>query len=174
MREAEVRALLVDPATRSPVLLLKDRNSTKAMPIWIAEPEAMSIALELQGQRFPRPLPHDLMKELLAALGASLEQVVITQIKDGVFYAKLVIRDAQGAVKELDSRPSDAIALALRTRSPIFIAEEVFEQAAIESPFAEEEQFEKFVEQEFSLAEIRRRVQGELGSGSSGSETDQG
>ncbi len=174
MREAEVRALLVDPATRSPVLLLKDRNSTKAMPIWIAEPEAMSIALELQGQRFPRPLPHDLMKELLVALGASLEQVVITQIKDGVFYAKLVIRDAQGEIKELDSRPSDAIALALRTRSPIFIAEEVFEQAAIESPFAEEEQFEKFVEQEFSLAEIRRRVQGELGSESSGSEEDQG
>jgi len=174
MREAEVRALLVDPATRSPVLLLKDRNSTKAMPIWIAEPEAMSIALELQGQRFPRPLPHDLMKELLVALGASLEQVVITQIKDGVFYAKLVIRDAQGEIKELDSRPSDAIALALRTRSPIFIAEEVFEQAAIESPFAEEEQFEKFVEQEFSLAEIRRRVQGELGSESSGPEEDQG
>lgn len=174
MREAEVRALLMDPATRSPVLLLKDRNSTKAMPIWIAEPEAMSIALELQGQRFPRPLPHDLMKEILTALGATLLQVVITQIKDGVFYAKLVIRDAQGEVKELDSRPSDAIALALRTRSPIFIAEEVFEQAAIESPFAEEEQFEKFVDQEFSLAEIRRRVQGELGSESSGSEEDQG
>lgn len=173
MREAEVRALLVDPATRSPVLLLKDRNSTKAMPIWIAEPEAMSIALELQGQRFPRPLPHDLMKELLLVLGASLEQVVITQIKDGVFYAKLVVRDAQGEIKELDSRPSDAIALALRMRAPIFIAEEVFQQAAIESPFAEEEQFEKFVEYEFSLAEIRRRVRGELGSESSESEKDQ-
>jgi bifunctional DNase/RNase len=159
MREAEVRALLMDPATKSPVILLKDRNSTKAMPIWIAEPEAISIALELQGQRFPRPLPHDLMKELLAALGATLVQVVITQIKDGVFYAKLVLRDAQGEVKELDSRPSDAIALALRVRAPILIADEVFEQAAIESPFAEEEQFEKFVEQEFSLAEIRRRLQ---------------
>jgi bifunctional DNase/RNase len=99
------------------------------------------------------------MKELLAALGATLVQVVITQIKDGVFYAKLVLRDAQGEVKELDSRPSDAIALALRVRAPILIADEVFEQAAIESPFAEEEQFEKFVEQEFSLAEIRRRLQ---------------
>jgi len=165
MREAEVRALLMDPATKSPVILLKDRNSTKAMPIWIAEPEAISIALELQGQRFPRPLPHDLMKELLAALGATLLQVVITQIKDGVFYAKLVLRDAQGEVKELDSRPSDAIALALRTRSPIFIADEVFEQAAIESPFAEEEQFEKFVDQELSLAELRRRLQ-EMESGS--------
>lgn len=160
MREAEVKALLMDPTTRSPVVLLKDRNSTKAMPIWIAEPEAISIALELQGQRFPRPLPHDLMKELLAALGATLLQVVITHIKDGVFYAKLVLRDAQGEVKELDSRPSDAIALALRVRAPIFIDDEVFEQAAIESPFAEEEQFEKFVEQEFSLAELRRRLQG--------------
>jgi len=159
MREAEVRALLMDPATKSPVVLLKDRNSTKAVPIWIAEPEAISIALELQGQRFPRPLPHDLMKEILLALRATLEQVVITHIKDGVFYAKLVLRDAQGEVKELDSRPSDAIALALRVRAPIFIADEVFEQGAIESPFAEEEQFEKFLEQEFSLAEIRRRLQ---------------
>jgi len=158
MREAEVRALLMDPATKSPVILLKDRNSTKAMPIWIAEPEAISIALELQGQRFPRPLPHDLMKGLLTALGATLLQVIITQIKDGVFYAKLVLRDSQGEVKELDSRPSDAIALALRVRAPILIADEVFEQAAIESPFAEEEQFEKFVDQEFSLAEIRRRL----------------
>lgn len=165
MREAEVRALLMDPATKSPVVLLKDRNSTKAMPIWIAEPEAISIALELQGQRFPRPLPHDLMKELLAALGATLLQVVITQIKDGVFYAKLVLEDAQGAVKELDSRPSDAIALALRTHAPIFIADEVFEQAAIESPFAEEEQFEKFVDQELSFAELRRRLH-QLESGS--------
>ncbi|MCS7239822.1 MAG: bifunctional nuclease family protein [Candidatus Bipolaricaulota bacterium] len=159
MREAEVRALLMDPATKSPVILLKDRNSTKAMPIWIAEPEAISIALELQGQRFPRPLPHDLMKELLAVLGATLVQVVITQIKDGVFYAKLVLRDAQGELKELDSRPSDAIALALRVQAPILIADEVFEQAAIESPFAEEEQFEKFVEHELSFAELRRRLQ---------------
>lgn len=173
MREAEVRALLIDPSTRSPVVLLKDRNSTKAMPIWIAEPEAMSIALELQGQRFPRPLPHDLMKELFFALDAALEQVVITHIKDGIFYAKLVVRDAKGEVKELDSRPSDAIALALRMRAPIFIAEEVFAQAAIESPFAEEERFEQFVDQEFSLAELRRRALGELGSESSGSEKDQ-
>lgn len=166
MREAEVRALLLDPSTKSPVLLLKDRNSTKAMPIWIAEPEAISIAIELQGQRFPRPLPHDLMKELLHVLGATLQEVVITQIKDGVFYAKLVVRDAQGEIKEVDSRPSDAIALALRVRAPIFIADEVFEQAAIESPFAEEEQFEKFVENEFSWAELRRRLE-EPGSESS-------
>lgn len=158
MREAEVRALLVDPTTKSPVILLKDRNSTKALPIWIAEPEAISIALELQGQRFPRPLPHDLMKELLTVLGARLVQVVITQIKDTVFYAKLVLRDAQGEMKELDSRPSDAIALALRMQAPIFIADEVFEQAAIESPFAEEEQFETFVEKELSFSEIRRRL----------------
>lgn len=165
MREAEVRALLVDPATKSPVILLKDRSSTKALPIWIAEPEAISIAIELQGQRFPRPLPHDLMKELLAVLGATLVQVVITQLKDTVFYAKLVLRDSQGEIKELDSRPSDAIALALRVQAPIFIADEVFEQAAIESPFAEEEQFEAFVEKELSFSELRRRLQ-QLESGS--------
>lgn len=167
MREAEVRALLLDPQTRSPVLLLKDRNSTKAMPIWIAEPEAMSIALELQGQNFPRPLAHDLMKRLIESLGGQLEQVVITQVKDGVFYAKLVVRTAKGELQEIDSRPSDAVALALRTRSPIYIEDKVFEEASIESPFAEEEMFEKFVESELDLKEFRRRVQ-EMESGSNG------
>ena len=82
MREAEVRALLLDPTTKTPVLLLKDRHSTKAMPIWIGEQEAMSIAIELQGHTFPRPLSHDLMKELLNTLGGNLERAVITSVKD--------------------------------------------------------------------------------------------
>ena len=156
MREAEVRALLLDPTTKTPVLLLKDRHSTKAMPIWIGEQEAMSIAIELQGHTFPRPLSHDLMKELLNTLGGNLERAVITSVKDDTYYASLVVRDAAGATRDIDARPSDAVALALRTQAPIFIEEAVFEKSAIESPFVEEEQFEEFVEKDLKLDVIRR------------------
>jgi len=151
-----VRALLLDPTTKTPVLLLKDRHSTKAMPIWIGEQEAMSIAIELQGHTFPRPLSHDLMKELLNTLGGNLERAVITSVKDDTYYASLVVRDAAGATRDIDARPSDAVALALRTQAPIFIEEAVFEKSAIESPFVEEEQFEEFVEKDLKLDEIRR------------------
>ncbi|MDD3747928.1 MAG: bifunctional nuclease family protein, partial [Candidatus Bipolaricaulis anaerobius] len=150
------RALLLDPTTKTPVLLLKDRHSTKAMPIWIGEQEAMSIAIELQGHTFPRPLSHDLMKELLNTLGGNLERAVITSVKDDTYYASLVVRDAAGATRDIDARPSDAVALALRTQAPIFIEEAVFEKSAIESPFVEEEQFEEFVEKDLKLDEIRR------------------
>lgn len=159
MREAEVRALLLDPTTKTPVLLLKDRHSSKAMPIWIGEQEAMSIAIELQGQRFPRPLSHDLMKEILNTLGGNLERAVITSVKDSTYYASLVVRDASGTTRDIDARPSDAVALALRTRAPIYIEDSVFEKSAIESPFIEEEQFEEFVEKELDWRELRRRAQ---------------
>ncbi len=159
MKEAEVKALLVDPMNNSPVILLKDRNSSKAMPIWIGEAEAMSIALELQGHTFPRPLAHDLMKHLLETLGGALEQVAITEVKEGTYYATLHIRVSNGEIKELDARPSDSVALALRTHCPIYIADEVFDQSAIESPFAEEEKFQDFVDKEIRMAEFRWRAQ---------------
>lgn len=158
MREAEVRALLLDPTTKTPVLLLKDRHSTRAMPIWIGEQEAMSIAIELQGHTFPRPLSHDLMRELLSTLGGNLERAVITSVKESTYYASLVVRDAAGATRDIDARPSDAVALALRTQAPIYIEEAVFEKSAIESPFVEEEQFEEFVEKDLRFGEFRRLV----------------
>ncbi|GEM_PF-401544 len=172
MKEAEVRALLLDPTTKTPVLLLQDRNSTKAMPIWIGEPEAMSIALALQGHAFPRPLSHDLMKHLLTTLGGWLERVVITSVQENTYFATLVVRDATGALQDIDARPSDAVALALRTQAPIYVADEVFDKVAIDSPLAEEEQFEKFVEQGLRLTEFRRRLSDPEGK-ASGPEEDQ-
>jgi hypothetical protein len=159
MKETEVKALLIDPTSNSPVILLKDRNSSKAMPIWIGEAEAMSIALELQGYSFPRPLSHDLMKQLIEVLGGTLERVVISNLKESTYYATLYVRTPDNAVKEIDARPSDSIALALRTRSPVYIADEVFEQSAIESPFGEEEQFQDFVDRDLKLSEFKRRAQ---------------
>ncbi|MGC9529042.1 MAG: bifunctional nuclease family protein [Candidatus Bipolaricaulaceae bacterium] len=160
MKEAHLKALLVDPENNSLVMLLEDVSSSKAMPILIGKAEAMSIAIELQGQTFPRPLTHDLMKRLLETLGGTLERVVISNVEEGTFYATLYVRTQDEQVVELDARPSDSVALALRTRSPIFIADDVFEKSAIESPFTdedEEKKFEEFVDQDLQLSEFKRR-----------------
>jgi len=156
MREAEIKALLVDPLSNSPVILLKDRNSNKAMPIWIGESEAIAIAFGLQSGEFPRPLTHDLMKEIIQDLKGSVERIVISGVKDGTYYATIVLAQASGDPVEIDARPSDSLALALRAGSPIYISDEVFEKSSIESPFAEEDAFQEFVEFEMDLAEFRR------------------
>ncbi len=156
MREAEIKALLIDPFNNAPVILLKDIHSNKAMPIWIGESEAMSIALGLQHSGFPRPLAHDLMKEIIERLGASVEKVVISNLKEGTYYATIFLRRATGEVAEVDARPSDSLALALRTGSPIYIAEEVFTASAIESPFAEEDAFQNFVDHQMDLSQFKK------------------
>ena len=158
MREAEIKALLVDPYNSAPVILLKDRNSTKAMPIWIGEAEAMSIALGLQSGRFPRPLSHDLMKKIIDDLGASVERVEISGLKDGTYYASIFLQNRSGKTVEIDARPSDSLALALRMGSPIYIADEVFEASAIESPFADEDAFGEFVEYKMNLGQFRKLI----------------
>jgi len=157
MREAEIKALLVDPFNNAPVILLKDRHSTKAMPIWIGEAEAMSIAMGLQSNDFPRPLSHDLMKEIIHDLEGRVEKIVISGLKEGTFYASIFLRCASGKITEVDARPSDSLALALRMGTPIYIADEVFDASAIESPFAEEDAFQDFVEYEMDLGEFRKR-----------------
>lgn len=130
MREVELEAVLTD--SRYPILLLRDKASAKAVPVWIGEAEAMSIRLAQTGQQFPRPLTHDLMCTLLEAAGANLEKVVIAKIVDGTYYATLYLRTKASELKEVDARPSDSVALALRTGSPIYIEEEVFAAMADE------------------------------------------
>ena len=158
MREAQIKALLVDPFNNAPVILLKDRHSNKAMPIWIGEAEAMSIALGLQSDRFPRPLSHDLMKEIIEALGGMVEKIVISALKEGTYYATIFLRSPDGELVEVDARPSDSLALALRINSPIYITDEVFEAAAIESPFADEDAFQEFVELDMNLAQFKKLI----------------
>jgi hypothetical protein len=158
MREAEIKALLVDPINNAPVILLKDRHSSKAMPIWIGEAEAMSIALGLQNGSFPRPLSHDLMKAIIDDLEGSVEKIVISGLKEGTYYATIFLKSPDGTVAEVDARPSDSLALALRVGSPIYVADEVFEASAIESPFAEEDAFQEFVEYGMSLAQFKKLI----------------
>jgi len=157
MREVVIKALLVDPSNNSPVVLLKDRLSSKALPIWIGDAEAISIAFGLQNDEFPRPLTHVLMTSIIEDLSAQVQKVVIKSVKDGTYFASIYLEDASGRLLEFDARPSDSLALSLRAGCPIYIEEEVFDEASIESPFAEEDEFSDFVEEGLDLSEFRRR-----------------
>jgi len=123
-REVKVRGLILDPANNSPVVILKDVASEAMLPIWIGVFEANAIAMEIEKAVPQRPMTHDLLKNVIAQLGARVERVIITDLIDSTFYAVIVL-DVEGEKVIVDSRPSDAIALALRTDSPIFVAEHV-------------------------------------------------
>jgi len=130
MIEMKVAGIALDAATRSPIILLKDYGERRALPIYISNDQAKSIISVIENQAPPRPLTHDLLVNLLEAWGMVLEKVVIHSLQDNTFYAALVV--AQGEVKkEIDARPSDAIAIALRTNSPIWVVEEVIADASI-------------------------------------------
>ncbi len=124
----EVVGVRVEMPSNQPIVLLRETDGQRFLPIWIGAMEATAIAFAQQGVEPPRPLTHDLMAEMVTALGRTLEAVRITDLQDGVFYAVLVFDDGT----EVSARPSDALALALRTDSPVFAAAAVLEQAGIE------------------------------------------
>ena len=126
--KVEVRQVGFDPVSRSPVLILEDEAHTRAMPIWIGASEARAIELELRGEPAPRPLTHDLVKNILEQVGVGFEKVIVSELKDSTYYARIHLSRG-GAALEIDSRPSDAIALALRFRRPIFVASGLLEAA---------------------------------------------
>jgi len=173
MREVIIKALLVDPSNNSPVVLLKDRSSRKALPIWIGDSEAISIAFGLQNEEFPRPLPHVLMKQMIENLDAKIDKVIIKAVQDDTFFASIYIRTAKGDVMEFDARPSDSLALSLRSGCQIFVEDEVFQSSAIESPFAEEDDFHAFVEDELKLGEFRKWEEWSETETEAGTETEE-
>jgi len=146
VRALEVIGVRVEMPSNNPIVLLRDTESGKFLPIWVGAGEASAIALAQQGVVPPRPLTHDLLADVISSLGASLSEVRITALRDGVFYAELGLNDGV----DVSARPSDAIALALRTGSPIMAALEVIEAAGIDLPEdhegAEEDQVERFRE----------------------------
>jgi len=123
-KEMLVAGVTVDPVTKSPIVILRDRENRLALPIWIGALEANAIVLAIEGVETARPMTHDLLKSLLEKTGARLRQVEITEIRDNTFYALLHLERGGGSVS-LDCRPSDAIALALRCDAPILVADEV-------------------------------------------------
>jgi uncharacterized protein len=133
--EVRIASLAVDPRSNQPVIVLKplleDSEPGRLLPIWIGHPEATAILLALEGAEPPRPLTHDLMKSMLEMLDSYVERIEITRVQEGTFYAAIVLRAEDRAVA-VDARPSDSIALAIRMGAPIFVAEDVLEEASIE------------------------------------------
>ena len=137
--EMELVGVRVQLPTNTPILLLRETSGQRrVVPIYIGGPEAHAIDLALSGTPMARPMTHDLFAEVIDGLGAALERVVVTELRNSTFYAELYLRDANGGVQTISARPSDAIALAARTGSPIFAEEALIEEAGIEEDETEE------------------------------------
>jgi uncharacterized protein len=137
--EVAVESIRVNMANYKRVVMLKEKPDGRFLPIWIGHFEADAIAIPLQNVQVSRPLTHDLLQAIVTALGGTVVSVVINDLADETFYAKLVV-DANGRHLEIDSRPSDAIAVAVRAGVPIYVAESVMDQAGVKLDEAEEEQ----------------------------------
>ena len=130
--EMKIRGLMLDPVTNMPIVILKDVNGNSVLPIWVGIYEANAIALEIEKVTTPRPMTHDLIKNLLVGLETQVHKIVVTELRDDTFYA-LIWLERDGQVISIDSRPSDALALALRTDSPIYVEEDVLKNSKISS-----------------------------------------
>jgi bifunctional DNase/RNase len=128
--EMRVSGLTLDPVTKTPIVILKDLANKLNLPIWIGLMEATAMATELEGIKMARPMTHDLLRNLIVQLGVSVESVEVTDLRDNTYYAVICLQVGDRRI-EIDSRPSDAISLALRTKSPIFVAKKVLEASNV-------------------------------------------
>ena len=138
MIEVYVSGLAYDTITKAPVVLLKELDSLRVLPIWIGMNEASVIALELSGMSYKRPLTHDLMKSILTGFNAALQKVVVSSLKDNTFYAKFYILAPGNSIIEIDARPSDSIAMALKMKSKIYISPELEDSFIQLSPVSDD------------------------------------
>ncbi len=152
MIRVTVDSIRVNLLTQQRMVMLREVDNQRYLPIWIDTPVAESIVLALQGHEPPRPMTHDLLRNIIRELGGSVEYIAITQLTDQVFHAELGI-EVRGVRRQIDSRPSDAIALALRVDAPIYVAEQVLDQAAmtLDEEEEEEEPSDEFVDRARSL-----------------------
>ena len=163
MHEMVIYGVSFDLVGKQPIVLLKTADGNKFLPIWIGHPEAAAILMKLQGASTPRPMTHDLVTDMLGQLDAQVVRITVTELKENTFYASITVQQ-NGSEIEIDSRPSDAIALAVRAEAPIFAAEEVIEESAIEfegEDVNEEEivdEFKRFLDrvsaEDFAEAEV--------------------
>jgi bifunctional DNase/RNase len=146
--EMKVLRLMMDPVTNMPIVILEDVGSDTVLPIWVGVPEANAIALEIETVATPRPLTHDLIKNVLMGLETVVHKVVVTELKEDTFYAVIWL-EREGRVISIDSRPSDALAVALRVDCPIFVEEQVLKtskQAATMSENLTSDELRKYLE----------------------------
>jgi bifunctional DNase/RNase len=143
-----IKGLMLDPVSNSPIVVLKDENEKFFLPIWVGIFEANAIALQLENISTPRPMTHDLLRNMIGELDARVTRVVINDLRDSTFFAQIRLITG-GKTLEVDARPSDAIALALRTEAPIFVAQSVLDQAQTISPDGDDqdEKLKKWFEQ---------------------------
>ena len=137
--EVKVSGLAMDGYTKDPIVILQEIDGDKILPIWIGRSEASSIAVALMGKKFERPLTHDLMKILVDAFHSRVSRVVINKLQQKTFYANIVLEDTEGLIS-IDARPSDSIALALRTNSPIFVSEDLINISPEKGSVSDEDQ----------------------------------
>ena len=131
MQEMLIYGVSFDLVGKQPIVLLKTSDGNKFLPIWIGHPEAAAILMKLQSQTSVRPMTHDLVSDMLEQLGAQIIRITVTELRENTFYAQITLQQDGGEL-EIDSRPSDAIALAIRAEAPIFAADRVIEESAIE------------------------------------------
>jgi len=140
--EVKIRALMMDPNSGTPIVILKDVNSDTMLPIWVGAYEANAIALEIEKVAPQRPMTHDLLRNLIVEMGAQVNRVVVTDLRENTFFAVIELKASDGTAITLDSRPSDAIALALRTDCPIFVDMEVIRNSRNTMPGEQDEEGE--------------------------------
>jgi uncharacterized protein len=146
--EMTIKGLMVDPITNMPIIILRDKDGQKVLPIWVGIFEANAIALQIENVATPRPMTHDLLRNVIHDLNASVQKIVVCDLQENTFYA-LIYLSLHGETVAIDARPSDAIALALRTRAPIFVEDEVIDHAKtvdVASEHADSERLQKWLE----------------------------
>jgi bifunctional DNase/RNase len=140
--EMTIKGLMVDPITNMPIVILRDKDGQKVLPIWVGIFEANAIALQIENVATPRPMTHDLLRNVIHDLNATVQKIVVCDLQENTFYAVIYLT-LNGATVAIDARPSDAIALALRTRAPIFVEETVIENAKTFDPVPEKADADK-------------------------------
>ena len=174
MQEMVIYGVSFDMVGKQPIVLLKTRDGNKFLPIWIGHPEAAAILMKLQGASTPRPMTHDLLSDMLGELDATCTRVAVIELRENTFYASITLA-INGRELEIDSRPSDALALAVRAGAPIFAAEDVIEESAIEFEHDVEdteevvEKFKDFLDkvspEDFQAGEGEEPGEGRAGAG---------
>jgi len=140
--EVKIRGLMMDPVTNMPVVVLKETQGVGILPIWVGIYEANAIALEIEKVQTPRPMTHDLLKNVLSGLNVHVQRVVVSDLKDDTFYA-LIWMESDGRTISMDSRPSDALALALRLDCPIFVEDQVLKNSKMANIVSEKNSSEE-------------------------------
>jgi bifunctional DNase/RNase len=143
--EMKIRGLMIDPVSQMPIIILKNEEGTTVLPIWVGLFEANAIAMQLEEIVSPRPMTHDLLKNVIEGLAARVRRVVITDLKDNTFFAQIHL-DRDGQALSIDARPSDAMALALRTSSPIFVEPQVLAKSESSGDSDETERLRRWLE----------------------------